>query len=77
LETLRAAREEGAKTAVVFIIQRPDATAFAPHETADPAFAAALRRAAKRGVAVRAFTCRVSRREIKLAESVPVRLGDR
>jgi sugar fermentation stimulation protein A len=77
LETLLAAREEGAETAVVFIIQRPDAAAFAPHKTADPAFAAALRRAAKRGVAVRAFTCRVSRREIKLAESVPVRLGDR
>lgn len=62
----------GVETAVVFIIQRPDAKRLAPHETADPVFAATLREAAQAGVAVRAYTCQVTREAIAIDGEVPV-----
>lgn len=72
VETLTALCRQGQRAAVVFIIQRPDAASFAPHETADPAFAAALRAAAQAGVEVRAYTCAVTLNEIRLETAVPV-----
>jgi sugar fermentation stimulation protein A len=59
---------------VVFVIQRPDATRFAPNDATDPEFGAALREATAAGVAVHAYACRVSRREIEISRRVPVRL---
>lgn len=66
---------EGDRAAIVFIIQRPDARRFAPHDRADPSFGAALRLAADSGVAVYAWTCRVSKQAITIAEQVPVDLA--
>jgi sugar fermentation stimulation protein A len=62
----------GVETAVVFIIQRPDAIRLSPHETADPVFAATLHEAAQAGVAVRAYTCQVTRETIAIDGEVPV-----
>ncbi|MEW6547780.1 MAG: DNA/RNA nuclease SfsA [Bacillota bacterium] len=61
--------------AVVFVVQRADACCFAPNRDTDPAFAAALVDAAGRGVLVLAGKCRVSRKEIVLAEPLPVCLS--
>jgi len=72
LAALAAARRAGDDAAVVFIIQRSDAHAFAPHPTADPAFAAALRRAAAAGVGLYAFRCTVSVTGIAVADRVEV-----
>jgi sugar fermentation stimulation protein A len=72
LEDLIKLRKKAARTAVVFIIQRPDATAFAPNESADPVFAETLRNAAIAGVEVRAFRCEVSLDEIFIVDEVPV-----
>ncbi len=74
LEELIAARRNGMDAIVLFVIQRGDATAFTPNHKTDPAFADALRRAARAGVAVRAMICRVSRRGVWLGGPVPVRL---
>lgn len=70
LHELMDLRRRGDRVAVVFVIQRPDAMAFAPHPTAHPAFAAALRVAAQRGVEVYAWRCQVSLSAIALAEPV-------
>ncbi|MDW7991956.1 MAG: DNA/RNA nuclease SfsA [Anaerolineae bacterium] len=70
--TKQVRRGEGA--AVVFIVQRPDAEAFAPHARADPAFAACLAEAAAAGVRVYAYACAVSREEIRITWPLPVRL---
>jgi len=74
LRTLIGARAEGWQAAVVFVVQRGDALAFAPNEPADPLFAQTLREAAAAGVGVYAYRCRVTPREIRLAGEMPVRL---
>ncbi len=66
--------QSGERAAVLLVVQRPDAGRFAPHDGADPAFGAVLRRAARAGVAVRAYVCRVTRQEIELADEIPVDL---
>ncbi len=65
----------GEGAAVVFIVQRNDAVAFAPHPTADPDFPAALRRAGACGVLVKAYRCAVRLEGIAGLAEIPVRLG--
>lgn len=74
LETLVQLRSSGARAAVIFVIQRPDARDFRPHIEADPAFDQGLRQAAAAGVEVCAFNCQVSRQAITLADEIPVQL---
>ena len=74
LQTLAATLARDERAAVVFVVQRPDACCFRPHAEADPSFAAALRRAARAGVEVRAYSCHVSRQEIRLADEITVDL---
>lgn len=77
LEHLIAARRRGLEAVVLFVIQRSDALAFAPNHRTDPLFAAALGRASRAGVRVRALTCRVTRSGVWLDGAVPVRLPPR
>ena len=74
LRLLMDLQRKGANTAVVFVIQRPDARLFAPHRDADPAFAEALREAARSGVRVLAYRCQVTLATLAIAAPVPVRL---
>ncbi len=64
----------GERAAVVFVVQRGDATAFAPHPTADPDFPTALQEAAACGVVVRAYRCRVTLEGIALDAPLDVRV---
>jgi sugar fermentation stimulation protein A len=73
LEHLIAARGQGLEAVVLFVIQRADANALTPNRRTDPAFAAALTRAKRAGVRIRAMTCRVTRAGVWLGGSVPVR----
>ncbi len=66
LRELIARVEVGERAAVVFVVQRPDAVAFAPHWEADPAFAARLAEASRAGVNVYAYRCRVGLDEIRI-----------
>ena len=72
LQTLIDIRQSGKRAAVVFVVQRPDVRRFAPHQKADPAFAAALQDAARAGVEVRAYICQVSLEEIAIAKEIQV-----
>ena len=77
LGSLVEAVKQGHRAAVVFVIQRPDARAFRPSEEADPDFCQRLLAAARLGVKVYAYRCRVDRQEIEIADAVPVQLGCR
>jgi sugar fermentation stimulation protein A len=72
LAELQEIRQAGQRAAVVFVIQRPDADALRPHQTADPRFADALRRSVRAGVEAFAYTCSVSLTASTLAEPVAV-----
>lgn len=65
----------GHRAAVVFVIQRDDADAFTPNDTADPEFSRALRESMDRGVEAYAYRCQVTEEEIILADPLPIRLG--
>ena len=67
-------RRKGGDSALVFVVQRGDAVSFAPYASMDPAFARALARAARGGVRVLAYGCRVTTRGITLDRPLPVLL---
>ncbi len=71
----RALSEDVAeRTAVVFVIQRPDALLFSPNDPTDPEFGNALREAVSAGVEVYALSCRLVDYELKLEGRVPIDL---
>lgn len=74
LRELIQARAGGMAAAVLFVVQRPDARRFRPHEATDPTFAETLRAAQRAGVLVLAYRCAVSPEEIRIEASLPVRL---
>ncbi|TCL56817.1 sugar fermentation stimulation protein A [Hydrogenispora ethanolica] len=65
---------EGLRAAVIFLIQREDALRFTPNDRTQPEFRAKLREVRKLGVQVLAYDCRVTEREIRLRQPVPVEL---
>jgi sugar fermentation stimulation protein A len=65
---------EGKRAAVVFVVQREDAVSFAPNDAADPAFGQTLREAARTGLEVYAYLCRVSWDKVALDRPIPVTL---
>ena len=70
--TLKTVMEAGHRAAVVFVIQRSDAMAFATSDPADPDLAAALRSAMSVGVEAYAYTCEVTERSICLDRFLPI-----
>jgi sugar fermentation stimulation protein A len=72
LELLARVATGGQRCAVVFIIQRHSAAAFAPDEAIDPAFARALRAAIRSGVEVYAYCCPLTPEGLTLGPPVPV-----
>ena len=74
LISLTKAIQAGHRAAVVFVVQRPDATAFAPHDAADPKLGLALRDAVQSGVTAHAYTCRVDLQGVQLNAEIPVLL---
>lgn len=71
---LTRAHAAGHRAALVWIVQRPDATSLQPNPAVDPLFVAHLHAAVALGVEVHAFTCTVTRHAIALAASIPVLL---
>lgn len=74
LEELARLRQQGDRAAVLFVVQRVDARAFAPHPAAHPAFLATLHRVHQQGVEIYAWRCQVDLEEITLGGSLPVLL---
>ena len=72
LNSLSEVVRAGHRAAVVFVVQRADAVAFAINGPADPALAGAFRRAIAGGVDTYAYNCRVSQREVRLDRRLPI-----
>jgi sugar fermentation stimulation protein A len=75
LQELMRLKTQGYCAVVVFLIQRGDASRFAPNKETDPLFARTLRLAAGQGVEVLAYRCQVNEKEIVLGGRVEVVLG--
>ncbi|MBX3009892.1 MAG: DNA/RNA nuclease SfsA [Caldilineaceae bacterium] len=67
--------QSGVRTAVVFIIQRPDADLLRPQWSSDPAFGYALVAAQAAGVAIYAYTCLLTLEQVTLERHIPVALA--
>ncbi len=74
VETLEKLCAQGFRAALLFIVQRGDCEVVAPADAIDPAYAAALRRAAHAGVAVLALGVQVSPRALEITRALPVAL---
>jgi sugar fermentation stimulation protein A len=75
LTTLTASAGRGERAALLFVVQRQDAKSLAPFTERDPAFARALGDAARAGVRLLAYTCRVGPRGCTLDREIPVELA--
>ena len=74
LRGLVRAKSEGFEAYVLFLIQMKGPRVFRPNEETDPAFAAALRKAAAAGVGVLAFDCMVEADRMAVSSAVRVEL---
>ncbi len=63
------------RAVLLFLVQRADCDRVAPADDIDPAYGKALRRAAKRGVEVRAVSVKVGARGLLLQGALPVDLS--
>ncbi len=77
LRDLIHARKAGHRASVMFVIQREDASSFAPNWNTDREFCEMLALASKSGVEVCAYTCKVSLEGISIHCEVPVDLKKR
>ncbi len=75
LNELVSCLEAGFESYIVFIIQMKDVLYFEPNWATHPAFGAALRQAAGRGVHALALDCRVTETGITAGDPVEVRIG--
>lgn len=75
LRELIKAKEEGYEAAVLFVIQMEGVQEFRPNEERDKNFTAALKEAAKAGVKILAYDCRVQVGKVYIDQKVPVNLS--
>ncbi len=66
--------QSGTRTAIVFIVQRPDADRLRPKWESDPAFGHALVAAHAAGVEIYAYTCILTLHAVTLKQAIPVDL---
>lgn len=72
LKELCSCVEEGYEAYVLFVVQLKNASHFSPNDETDPAFSAALRYAAEKGVKILCYDCTVSENEMNISDKVPV-----
>lgn len=77
VETLAKTVERGIRSSVLFVVQRPDATLFRPHDETDPAFGKALRDAHLSGVEVYAYRSRFEEGALVDPQRIQTDLGTR
>lgn len=74
LEDLMQLVKKGHSAEIVFVIQRTDCQSFKPADSIDPRYGTLLRKAAKAGVKISAYSCRLEEAEISVnaQRSLPV-----
>lgn len=75
VEELIAARREGYRAFVMFVVQMEDVRYFAPNRDTHPEFADALCKAAQEGVEILAYDCQVRPGSMRVNRPVPVALS--
>ena len=68
------AHQQGYRACILFVIQMPDVTGFAPNDVTHPEFGEALRDAARAGVEIHAVLCENAPDSMVMTREVPVRL---
>ncbi|MEO5363701.1 MAG: DNA/RNA nuclease SfsA [Magnetococcus sp. DMHC-8] len=71
LEVLASLKQQGHRSALLFIVQREDCVLFRPASAIDPTYAATLRQVVQAGVEVLVYHCAVCPQAITLSRSVP------
>ena len=74
LNHLSDAKHNGYDAAIVFVIQRSDASSLQPDYKSDPDFVEALERAVQNDVKVFAYSCDITNSNISLSARIPVEL---
>lgn len=74
VEELIKAKKAGYEAYILFVVQMEKAQYFTPHEVRHPAFANALREAARQGVKILAYTCKVTPDTLQLQAPLEVKL---
>ena len=74
VQELAEAVGAGYRAVVVFVVQRDDARGMRPHDESDPDFGRALREAARHGVEVYAYACRVEPGQAEITRPLRVYL---
>jgi len=74
LETLARLKAGGSRAVMLFIVQRGDATVFAPADGIDPAYGRGLRQAAAAGVEILVYDVAIDLTGIALRRPLPCRL---
>lgn len=65
---------KGERAVIFFVVQRPDASLFAPADDIDPDYGRLLRKAVKRGVEILVYQAEVNPYQIALSHRLPVQL---
>ncbi|MCI9336663.1 MAG: A/G-specific adenine glycosylase [Lachnospiraceae bacterium] len=76
VEELIAARREGYRAFVLFIIQMEDVLYFTPNRDTHPEFALALEKASRAGVEILAYDCRVTPESMTVNSPVPIAISE-
>ena len=74
LRELLAAKQEGYRTVIFFLVQRAEAVAFSPADEIDPVYGRLLREVVAGGVEALAYKTLVTPQENRLGDAIPVRL---
>lgn len=74
LRELAAARKDGYRAIIMFLVQMGNTGCFTPNRLMDPEFAEALEYAGENGVEIMCYDCKVTESEIVLNEKLPVML---
>lgn len=72
LRELMTLKAGGARAAMVYVVQRNDATAFAPAHEIDPQYAELFHQARRAGVAIRVVEARVGPAQVCLSRELPL-----
>jgi sugar fermentation stimulation protein A len=75
LRELAAARQQGLRAVIFFLVQRAEALSFTPADSIDPEYGRLLREVVLSGVEALAYTSAVSPEENRIGRRIPVDLG--
>lgn len=74
MDELAAMVAQGNRAIVLFVVQRPDCSAFKVADDIDPDYDRAFRRALDGGVEALCYSCRLSTEEIEIDQAMPIDL---